>query len=66
MSDLEEVARMRKALEWYRDQLYEGYCDGFTLRICEALDAENPTGGDCAGCKAVIALATLQATGGEG
>jgi len=48
------------ALEWYRDQLCEGFCEGFTPRICKAAMEENPTGGDCSGCRAVIALAALK------
>lgn len=55
-----ERDRMREALEWYRDQLCEGFCEGFTPRICEAALQENPTGGDCAGCKAVLALASIE------
>ena len=55
-----EVERLREALEWYRDQLCEGFCEGFTPRICKAAMEENPTGGDCSGCRAVIALAALK------
>lgn len=51
---------LREALEWYRDQLCEGFCEGFTPRICKAAMEENPTGGDCSGCRAVIALAALK------
>lgn len=50
----------REALEWYRDQMCEGICGGFTPRICQALMDENPTGGDCSGCRAVLALSTKQ------
>lgn len=57
----DEIARLRKALIWYRDQLCEGFCEGFTPRICEAAMEDNPTGGDCAGCRAVIALRAIAA-----
>ena len=43
----------------YRDQMCEGFCEDFNLRICKAAMEENPTGGDCEGCRAVIALAAL-------
>lgn len=49
-------------LEWYRDQMCEGFCEGFTPRICKFAMEENPTGGDCAGCRAVLALASLDKT----
>ncbi|MET0363009.1 MAG: hypothetical protein ABW169_00005 [Sphingobium sp.] len=47
------------SLEWYRDQMCEGFCEGFTPHICKAAMEENPTGGDCSGCRAVIALEAL-------
>lgn len=46
-------------LKWYRDQMCEGFCEGFTPRICKFAMEENPTGGDCAGCRAALALASL-------
>lgn len=56
---------LREALEWYRDQMCEGFCEGFTPRICEAAMKENPTGGDCAGCRAVVALSSIPSTKGD-
>lgn len=57
----------RSALEYYRDQMCEGFCEGFDPRICKAVMEENPTGGDCAGCRAVIALTALSSSKrGEG
>lgn len=51
---------MREALGYYRDHSCEGYCDGFTLRICQSIQDENLTGGDCYGCRAAIALAQVR------
>lgn len=60
----DEVGRLREALTWYRDQMCEGHCEGFTPRICKALLAKNPTGGDCTGCRATLALTPAVEDGG--
>lgn len=60
-----KMKALTEALRYYRDQLCEGFCEGFTPSICQAAMAENPTGGDCSGCRAVIALSGI-ATKGEG
>jgi hypothetical protein len=44
-------ARLREALEWYRDQMCEGWCEGFDPKICASMLND-----DCAGCKAATAL----------
>lgn len=48
----EEIERLRQALTWYRDQMCEGWCEGFDPKICASMLSDN-----CAGCKAAYALA---------
>lgn len=61
----EALRKAEEALHWYRNQMCEGFCEGFTPDICQAVMDESPTGGDCSGCRAVIALSSI-ATKGEG
>ena len=58
---IERLTRERDALAgalaYYRDSLCENFCEGFTASIC---DTTLP--GDCFGCHAATALATLKGT----
>lgn len=47
-----DIEQLREALKWYRDQMCEGWCEGFDPKICASMLSDN-----CAGCKAASALA---------
>lgn len=51
----ERERELREALGWYADQMCEGICEGKDPEMCALIGADN-----CAGCPAVIALATRQ------
>lgn len=51
----EQTQKLREALGWYADQMCEGICEGKDPKMCALIGADN-----CAGCPAVIALATRQ------
>ena len=52
-----KVQALVAALEWYRDQECEGFCEGFTPRICASTLSD-----DCGGCRAATVLAAFKDT----
>lgn len=47
------IETLERALAWYADQMCEGLCQGKDPKVCANIGADN-----CAGCPAVVALAS--------
>jgi len=49
----DRIEALEAALAWYADQMCEGLCQGKDPKVCANIGADN-----CAGCPAVVALAS--------
>jgi len=49
----DRIEKLEACMNWYADQMCEGLCQGKDPKVCANIGADN-----CAGCPAVVALAS--------